>query len=338
MRGPSSIPKRSCGHRRFSPALPPLVALGRLRDLDPGNAGSYLRVMALPAAPFGRTGHVSTRIIFGAAALAAMSQERADATIQVVRAAGVNHFDTAAGYGESELRLAPWLSEHRDEVFLATKTGRRDGDGARSELELSLKRLGVDHVDLIQLHNLVEPDDWEAAHRPGGALEALVQAKSEGLARFIGVTGHGTRIPGMHLRSLGEFDYDSVLFPWNITMLDNPAYRRDVEELLAACVEKNVATQTIKSIARGRWPDGYDGPRFSWYEPLDDPSAIQRAVRWVLAEPRLFLNTSSDAGKLPPILDAAEPGGTAPSIDELRSDVQRFGMSPLFDGAELERI
>lgn len=268
-----------------------------------------------------------------------MTQERADATIAQVRAAGVNHFDTAASYGESELRLAPWLASHRSEVFLATKTGDRSGDGARAELERSLERMGVDQVDLVQLHNLVEPEEWDAAHRTGGAVEALAKARDEGLVRFIGVTGHGTRIARMHLRSLGEFDYDSVLLPWNTTMLANDEYRSDAEELLTLCVEKRVAVQTIKAIARGRWPDEYGGKKFSWYEPLEDEAAIERAVRAVLARhPALFLNTTSDARKLEAIFTATEGEITPPDVAELEADIERFSMSPLFDGLELERI
>src|SRR5579862_4459711 len=151
-------------------------------------------------AEFGRTGHASSRVIFGAAALGRMSQERADELLPVLLEFGVNHIDTAASYGDSELRLAPWMAEHRDRFFLATKTGERTGDGARASLERSLTRLGVDSVDLIQLHNLVEPDEWETAHGPGGAVEALARARDEGLVRFIGVTGHGLRIAGMHRR------------------------------------------------------------------------------------------------------------------------------------------
>lgn len=294
--------------------------------------------MALPTAHFGSTGHVSSRIIFGAAALGRMSQDRADATIEQVVAAGVNHFDTAASYGESELRLAPWLASHRSDIFLATKTGERSGSAARAELELSLERLGVDQVDLVQLHNLVEQDQWEKAHRPGGVVEAMAQARDEGLVRFIGVTGHGTRIAGMHLKSLAEFDYASVLFPHNTTMMAGEAYRNDVEELLAVCAEKQVAAQTIKAIARGRWPEGFDGQRFSWYEPLEDADAIGRAVRAILADPQLFLNTTSDARKLAVIFDAATSDLPAPTRQELLDDVAMFGISPLFDGRELERI
>jgi len=294
--------------------------------------------MSIERLEFGRTGYGSSRVIFGAAALGAMSQERADETLAKLLPAGVNHIDTAAAYGESEVRLAPWLADHRAEVFLATKTGDRDGPAARASLERSLERMGVDGVDLIQLHNLVETDEWETAHGPGGALEALVEARHEGLTRFIGVTGHGTRIPGMHLRSLDAFDYDSVLFPYNFTMLGQPAYRADVEELLARCAQRRVAAQTIKSVARRRWPDEDAGSRRSWYQPVDDPDAIGRAVRYVLSRPDLFLITSSDATLLGTTLAAAAESGPAPTDTEMAADTDRWGISPLFVPGELERI
>lgn len=291
----------------------------------------------LPTAPFGSTGHHSSRTIFGAAALGGMSQERADATLALLAPAGVNHIDTAASYGDSELRLAPFLAEHRDRFFLATKTGDRDGAGARASLERSLERMGVDQVDLIQLHNLVEPDEWEIANGPGGAVEALAVARDEGLCRFIGVTGHGTRICGMHRRSLERFPFDSVLFPYNFSMMADPAYRADVEALLATCRERGVAIQTIKSIARRRWAEVPER-RFSWYEPIDDPAALARAVRWVLAEPDVFLNTSSDARLLPAVLEAAAAPAERPTDEEMAADAARLGITALFDGAELERI
>ncbi len=286
----------------------------------------------LPVADFGSTGHTSTRVIFGAAALGAMSQSRADATLQQVADAGINHIDTAAGYGASEDRLKPWLADHRSSVFLATKTGERGGAAARAQLETSLERMGVDHVDLIQLHNLVDPDEWETAFAPGGAAEALVAARDEGLAAHIGVTGHGLPVAGMHLRSLERYDFASVLLPINFILMDNPAYRSDVEQLLALCADRKVAVQTIKSIARGRWADG-DTSRFSWYEPLTEAAPIARAVRYVLANEQLFLNTSSDARLLPLLLEAAEGDLSAPSDDEMRSDVADLGITPLFDEA-----
>lgn len=291
----------------------------------------------LPTQTFGRTGHQSTRLIFGAAALGSMGQDRADATMALLDADGVNHIDTARSYGDSELRLAPWLAGNRDRVFLATKTGERTGPAARAELEESLTRLGVGHVDLIQLHNLVEPDEWDTAFAPGGAVEALAKARDEGLCNFIGVTGHGVRIAAMHLRSLQAFDFDSVLLPFNFVLLERPDYRADFEALVELCAARNVAVQTIKSIARGRWSGSREG-KFSWYEPLTDAAAIGRAVRYVLSDSQRFLNTTSDASLLPILLEAAAGDLSAPSPDELRRDIDDFGITALFDGGVLERM
>jgi aryl-alcohol dehydrogenase-like predicted oxidoreductase len=296
-----------------------------------------MTVTSLPTAPFGRTGHDSTRVIFGAAALGAMSQRRADATLALIEQAGINHIDTAASYGASEDLLRDFLSSRREQYFLATKTGERTGVAARAELERSLERMGVDSVDLIQLHNLVEADEWDTAFAPDGAVAALATARSEGLVRFIGVTGHGTRIPGMHLRSLERFDFDSVLFPYNHSMLGSDAYRADVVRLRELCAERRVAVQTIKSIARRRWSEA-DQPHFSWYEPLTDPDAIGRAVRFVLGDDDLFLNTTSDARLLPLVIEAACGDLTPPSAGELDADAHEFAITPLFDGAGLEVI
>jgi aryl-alcohol dehydrogenase-like predicted oxidoreductase len=291
----------------------------------------------LPFAQFGQTGHRSSRVIFGAAALGGMSEARAIKTLDLVASYGVNHIDTAAMYGAAEDRLKPWLVDHRSEVFLATKTHERIGSVARAELERSLERMGVNHIDLIQLHNLVEPDEWATAFSKGGAVEALNQARAEGLVSFIGVTGHGLRIPSMHLRSLAEFDFDAVLFPFNHSLLSIDQYRDDVTALRDLCRARNTATQTIKAVARRRWDDGTEGHR-SWYEPLSDTDAIQRAVRYVLSQPDLFLNTTSDATLLPLILEAAQGDLSRPLDEEMNRDIAEFGVTPLFDGAALERI
>lgn len=292
--------------------------------------------MTLATAPFGRTGHLSSRAIFGAAALGSMRQESADKILPILLEFGVNHIDTAASYGDAEIRLQPWLAEHRSEFFLATKTGERTGAAARVELEQSLERMGVEQIDLIQLHNLVEPDEWEVAHAPGGVVEALSKARDEGLVRFIGVTGHGTRIPSMHLRSLERFPFDSVLFPYNHTMLTIDSYAADVHALLERCAGDGVAVQTIKAVARRRWAEDRTGKR-SWYEPLDDAGAIARAVHFVLGNPRVFLNTTSDATLLRTVLRAASDVHPV-SAEALEADRLANAMQPLFDGADLERI
>ena len=184
----------------------------------------------------------------------------------------------------------------------------------------------------------MEPEEWEVAHGPGGAVEAMAQARDEGLVRHIGVTGHGTRIAGMHLRSLERFPFDSVLLPYSFVALQDDAYRADVEDLLGVCAEQQVAVQTIKAIGRRRWPAGYDGPRFSWYEPVTDAGAITRAVRWVLSHEQLFLNTSSDARLLEVALRAAADPSPVPDDTELARDAAQLGIEPLFDGGALERI
>jgi aryl-alcohol dehydrogenase-like predicted oxidoreductase len=288
---------------------------------------------------FGRTGHRSTRVLFGAAALGTMRQDRADAVLDLLLEFGVNHIDTAASYGESELRIAPWLTRHRDRFFLATKTDERTGRGARASLERSLTRLGVDQVDLIQLHNLVEEEEWQTAYGSGGAVEGLVQARDEGLVRFIGVTGHGLRIAGMHLRSIDRFDFDSVLLPYNFSLWQNDGYRRDAELLMQRCGERRIAVQTIKSVARRRWADN-STPHFSWYEPLREQPSLTRAVRWVLSRPGVFLNSSSDAGLLRSILEAASDPESSlrPSDADMQADVVDLSIDPLFDGQVLERI
>ncbi len=295
----------------------------------------------IPTRPFGSTGHHSTRVIFGAAALGGMSQERADATLTMVDDAGVNHIDTAASYGESERRLAPWLVDHRGTVFLATKTGERSGSGSRAELEASLARLGVDHVDLIQLHNLVEEDEWQTAFAPDGVVAAMSAARDEGLVRHVGVTGHGLRIAAMHSRSLAEFDFSSVLLPYSPVLMRDPGYMSDVVGLRATCRDRGVAVQTIKAIARRRWRDDDESRKFSWYEPVRDPDVIERAMRFVLAEDDLFLNTSSDATVLPVVLEIAGRVGASvapPSTAELDEDISASGIEPIFDGGALERI
>jgi aryl-alcohol dehydrogenase-like predicted oxidoreductase len=279
--------------------------------------------------PFGRTGHDSTRVIFGAAAFSDVSQADADRTMDVLGRYGINHIDTAASYGDSELRLGPWLERHRGEVFLATKTGERTYQAAYDQIRRSLERLRVDQVDLIQLHNLVDPGEWETAMGPGGALEAAVAARDEGLVRFIGVTGHGVTVAAMHKRALEQFDFDSVLLPYNYPMMQNPQYAADFEALAALCQERGVAVQTIKSITRAPWGER-PHTTSTWYEPLQDQDSIDRAVHWVLGRPDFFLNTVGDITILPRVLDAADRFRSRPNDAAMHEFAEQQTMEPLF--------
>jgi len=279
--------------------------------------------------PFGRTGHMSTRAIFGAAALSRVSQLEADRTLEVLLQYGINHIDTAASYGDSELRIGPWMARHRGQFFLATKTGQRTYQQARDEFHRSLERLRVDQVDLLQLHYLVAPDEWEVAMGPGGALEAAIEARQQGLVRFIGVTGHDTAVAAMHKRALERFDFDSVLLPYSYVMMQNPQYAADYEALMQLCQQRNVAVQTIKSICRRPWGDR-PHTRATWYEPLEDQADIDTAVHWVLNRPGMFLNTLGDIHVLPKVLDAASRFEAAPSEQVMQEQVAQLAMMPLF--------
>ena len=284
----------------------------------------------IATAPFGHTGHESSRTIFGAAALGSVSRADAERAFELVLEHGVNHIDTAAAYGDSELRIASWLRREPGRFFIATKTGDREYKAAKESIHRSLERLGVDRIDLIQLHNLVDVIDWETALRDGGALEAAIEARDEGLVRFIGVTGHGRSIAAMHARSLERFGFDSVLLPYNIRQLRDPLYAEHFEALAQTCAERGVALQTIKSIALAPW-DGRPQTATTWYEPLTDPADIDVAVRWVLARPGVFLNTVGDVNLLPHVLAAAERiDQGAPSADEVEALMERRTHAPLF--------
>lgn len=284
----------------------------------------------IPRARFGRTGHESSRTIFGAAALSKATPADAGRALALVERYGLNHIDTAASYGDAELRLAPWLAgPDRDRFFLATKTGERTYRGARDQIRLSLERLGVGHIDLIQLHNLVDPVEWEIALGPDGALRAAVEARDAGLVRFIGVTGHGVTVAARHRQSLERFDFDAVLFPYNATQLRDPAYVADVAALLRLCAERDVAVQTIKSITLRPWAER-PADATTWYEPLTEQADIDLAVRFVLGRAQLFLNTASDIDLLAKVLEAASRGGPRPSDAEMDALLERRAMAPLF--------
>jgi aryl-alcohol dehydrogenase-like predicted oxidoreductase len=282
----------------------------------------------IPTLPFGRTGHESTRLVFGAAALHSATQEQADRALERLLEAGVNHIDVAASYGDAELRVGPWMARHRDDFFVATKTGERAYGAARDQIRRSLERLRVDRIDLIQLHNLVKPEEWEVALGDDGALRAAVEARDEGLVRFIGVTGHGTRVADMHRRSLERFPFDSVLLPYNHAMMQSPEYAREFESLLAVCEERGVAAQTIKSVARRRWTEDATPTHTTWYEPLCDPGDVHRAVHWALARPGIFVNSASDLGLLDLMIEAADCFEAPPGETEMRAACARLAAEP----------
>ncbi|MEA2320003.1 MAG: hypothetical protein QOD44_4192 [Solirubrobacteraceae bacterium] len=280
-------------------------------------------------AMFGATGHESSRTIFGAAALGNVSKADSDRTLELLLEHGVNHIDVAAGYGDAELRIATWLRRHEGEFFVATKTGERTYSAAREEIRRSLDRLGVDRIDSIQLHNLVDVIEWDIALSAGGALEAAVEAREEGLVRFIGVTGHGLSVPEVHRRSLERFPFDSVLCPYNYVQMQDPRYAETFERLAAVCKERDVALQTIKSLASRRW-DGRPATAATWYEPLREQADIDLAVHWVLGRPDAFLLTTGDVEILPRLLDAAERFERRPSDEQMAELAERRELAPLF--------
>ena len=287
------------------------------------------RALTLPRQEFGRTGHQSTSIVLGGAALSRVDQDTADRTLEVLLRHGVNHIDVAASYGDAELRVRPWLQREPGRFFLATKTGERRKEGAWEQLKRSLDRLGVDHVDLWQLHNLADPIEWDAALSPGGAIEAAVEAREQGLVRFIGVTGHGAQIAANHRRSLERFDFDSVLLPYNYLTLRLPYYAENFEALASTCGQRRVAVQTIKSLALRPWL-GRERTASTWYEPLREQPDVDLAVWWALGRPDVFVISVGDVELLPKVLDAAERFQSRPADAEMERLMERGASQPLF--------
>jgi aryl-alcohol dehydrogenase-like predicted oxidoreductase len=233
----------------------------------------------------GRLGRENGVLIFGGAALGEATEGAADIAIQQALDAGVDHFDTAADYGNSELHYGRWMPEIRDRIFLSTKTGDRERDAARRSIERSLERLRVDHVDLIQLHAVCDPEDLDRATGPGGALEAAIQAREEGLVGAIGITGHGHDAPATHLEALSRYPFDTVLTPWNFILSTDENYRRDYEALVQEIKRQDAGLMTIKAVSRRNWPEGdptRDQRYTTWYEPFDRQEHIDAAVSFVL--------------------------------------------------------
>lgn len=280
--------------------------------------------------PFGNTGYLSTRAIFGAVCLSQATQDAADEVLDALFEYGINHIDVAPSYGDAELRVGPWMKQYREQFFLATKTDKLTYQDAREQFQRSLDRLQVDRVDLLQMHNLTDVVRREFALRPGGALDFLVEARDKGLARFIGITGHGILAPKMHLQSLERFDFDTVLLPCNYLLMQNPNFCADFNQLNSYCREHSIAVQTIKSAARGLWGDK---PRnhTTWYEPLNNEDAVNKSVQWVMGKTDAFLITTGDLQVLPKFLAAAAGFQKSPSDEDMEAMVTQQGMQALFD-------
>jgi aryl-alcohol dehydrogenase-like predicted oxidoreductase len=254
---------------------------------------------------FGRTGHLSTVAIFGAAALWDVTQAEADAAMERVTGAGVNHIDVAPQYGHAEERVGPWIERDRDRFFLGCKTMKRSRADAWAELRRSLERLRTDHLDLYQIHAVTSMEELDQAMAAGGAIETLVEARDQGLTRWLGITGHGIDAPRIFLEALDRFEFDSVLFPINFVQMAQPAYRHDAEALVARCRDLDVGTMIIKSITRGPWGDRHR-MHTTWYQPFEDPIEIQRGVDFVLSHDVTGICTAGDTRLLPLVLDACE--------------------------------
>jgi aryl-alcohol dehydrogenase-like predicted oxidoreductase len=283
----------------------------------------------IPKADFGRTGHLSTRILFGAAALSQVTQKEADSTFELLLENGINHIDAAATYGEAELRIGPWMKDYRKDFFLATKTENRTYQGAKDELHRSLERLQVEYVDLWQMHFLIDEGEWQIAMGAGGALEAFIEAREQGLARHLGVTGHGLEVIDFHKRSLARFDFDSILLPYNPQVMGNAQYAAGFESLVAICQERNVAVQTIKTISSGPWND-HKQTRATWYKPLEEQSHIDTMVLWALSRPGIFLNSVGDIHVLPKVLDAANRFDSNAKQSGFEDAISKISVEPLF--------
>jgi aryl-alcohol dehydrogenase-like predicted oxidoreductase len=282
--------------------------------------------------PFGRTGHISTRVLFGAAALGHVTQDKADQAMRDIIHYGINHIDTAADYGASELRIGPWIKEHRDEFFLASKTGERDYQRAKDSIELSLKRLQTDHLDLIQLHAVIEDEELERVLGEDGALKAAQEAKQKGYVRFIGITSHTLHSPAIHMKALAHFNFDSVLLPYNWMLVQNPQYAAEFKALLDECRQRNTAVQLIKTNQHRKWNED-EHFADTWYMPFAVQEAVNKAVWWALGtQPGAFLNSSGDIHILPKFLEAASRFSDArvPSNLEMKHLIEEKQGEPLW--------
>jgi predicted aldo/keto reductase-like oxidoreductase len=278
---------------------------------------------------FGRTEHLSTLAIFGGASLSKATQAQADAAMEHIIAAGVNHIDIAPSYGEAEQRVASWLGRERQRFFLGCKTTERTKTGAARELRQSLKRMRVENFDLYQMHAVNTFAELDLVTAPGGALEAAIEARAQGLTKFIGITGHGLHAPAVFLEALRRFDFDTVLLPVNAKLFSQPNYRHDAEALLHECRARDVGVMAIKAIAKGPW-----GTRpkthTTWYEPFIDAGEIQAAVNFALSQDVTGLCTAGDLTVLPHFIEACAHFTPMKSVEQEAFIARAAELEPVF--------
>lgn len=265
----------------------------------------------------GRLGHMTSVLVYGGASLVDVPEDVADASIELALEAGINHFDTAADYGDSELHLGRWMDRIRDRIFLATKTGDRTATGAYDSIRRSLERLHVDQVDLIQLHAVGDLEDLGRATGPGGAIEGAVKARDEGLVGAIGITGHGAYAPATHLEALRRFPFDTVITPYNYRLAQDERYRRDVEALMEETTAQDVGLRIIKSIARNLWRSSGEATYTTWYEPIDEQTYVTAAVAFVLARPEVSGICTAGDVRLLPLMIRAERDRASLSAEQI---------------------
>ena len=283
----------------------------------------------IPILPFGRTGHISTRVLFGAAALSRVTQAEADKAVETLMKYGVNHIDTSESYGDSELLLGPWMAKYRDKFFLATKTDGRTYQAAKESIQRSLERLRTDYLDLIQLHAVIEDSEWEIAMGSGGALEAAVEARQQGLVKFIGITSHSLRAPIINQKSLARFDFDSILMPWNYQLAQNQEYAANFQAVVKTARTKNTAVQIIKTAQR-RLLGGNPHWSTTWYEPYKDQKSIYLAIHWALSNPGVFINSAGDVNVMAMVMDAASRYEKPPTDKQMQELMRTQAAEPLW--------
>ncbi len=251
----------------------------------------------------GRTGHQSSIIIFGSFALFRVGQKEADAALENALDNGINHIDVSPVYGQAEERIGSWFKRNGKRFFLGCKTHERRKDGAWESLNHSLETLHVDHFDLFQLHGVDSLDVLNTALGPGGAMEAVLKAREQGMVRYIGITGHR---PPVHNEALQLFDFDTVMFPLNRVHAAHPLEWNDWRPLLKTAKQKDIGVMAIKSVAKqareGPNEKGYN----TWYEPFDEAREIEKSLWYTLSQDITAAVMPGELRLWPMLIDAAK--------------------------------